>query len=89
LTNAPIFSLLGIIVRFALFNNPVATFYQPGLLLWAAAEVCTGLICLCVPPLSILLHGAPRPRRHGQALTTARPSDSTASRKNAPRQAWR
>ena len=32
------------------------TYDQPEIILWGAAEITTGLICVCLPPLAALVH---------------------------------
>ena len=37
-------------------QSPDVTYDQPEIILWGAAEITTGLICVCVPPLAALAH---------------------------------
>ncbi|KUJ08328.1 uncharacterized protein LY89DRAFT_567928, partial [Mollisia scopiformis] len=53
---APVFSLIGFLVRERISHSPDATYNQPLVLLWGTAEVSTGFICICLPPLSIFFH---------------------------------
>ncbi|TVY20112.1 hypothetical protein LARI1_G001932 [Lachnellula arida] len=53
---APVFSLIGFLVRERISHSPDATYNQPLVLLWAIAEVSTGFICICLPPLSLLFN---------------------------------
>ena len=41
-------------------QSPDLTYDQPEIILWGAAEITTGLICVCVPPLAALA----RPTHH-------------------------
>ena len=53
---APVFGLVGLVVRIRTMQNPDVTYIQPEIILWGAAEITTGLICVCIPPLAALAH---------------------------------
>ncbi|QSZ32708.1 hypothetical protein DSL72_002287 [Monilinia vaccinii-corymbosi] len=53
---APVFSMVGFVVREKVSHNPDVTYGQPLVLLWGTAEVSTGFLCVCLPPLFILFH---------------------------------
>ena len=57
---APVFSIVGLVVRIKTMQSLDVTYDQPEIILWGAAEITTGLICVCVPPLAVLVH----PSRH-------------------------
>lgn len=57
---APVFSIVGLAVRIETMQSRDVTYDQPEIILWGAAEITTGLICVCVPPLAALV----RPTRH-------------------------
>ena len=57
---APVFSIVGLVVRVKTMQSADVTYDQPEIILWGAAEITTGLICVCVPPLAALVH----PARH-------------------------
>jgi len=57
---APVFSMVGFVVREKISNNPDVTYGQPLVLLWGTAEVSTGFICVCLPPLTILFRKSER-----------------------------
>lgn len=50
------FSIVGLAVRIKTMHSPDVTYDQPEIILWGAAEITTGLICVCVPPLAALVH---------------------------------
>ncbi|TEY62246.1 hypothetical protein BOTCAL_0165g00060 [Botryotinia calthae] len=56
IVSAPVFSIVGLLVREDISKSPDVAYNQPLVLLWGMAEVSTGLICVCVPPLTILFH---------------------------------
>ena len=47
---------MGLVVRIRTRKNPDVTYTQPEIILWGAAEITTGLICVCLPPLAALVH---------------------------------
>ena len=53
---APVFALVGLVVRIRTIKSLDVTYVQPEIILWGAAEITTGLICVCVPPLAALAH---------------------------------
>ena len=66
---APVFSIMGLTVRIKAIDNPDVTYIQPEIILWGAAEITTGLICVCIPPIAALFH--PRqPQSRRQIATT-------------------
>ncbi|CAF9927409.1 MAG: hypothetical protein ALECFALPRED_003699 [Alectoria fallacina] len=77
---APAFSIVGLVVRVRTTKSPDVTYNQPEILLWGAAEITTGLICVCVPPLAALTH--PRLNRRQRTYLNVhssynRPNDSS------------
>lgn len=71
--SAPVFSMIGFVVRVRYSTSKDVTYTQPSVLLWGqafpltcdirlklipfrTAEVTTGILCLCFPPLQVLLH---------------------------------
>ncbi|CAG8981906.1 hypothetical protein HYALB_00009160 [Hymenoscyphus albidus] len=65
---APVFSMIGFLARESIAKSPDVTYNQPLALLWAAAEITTGVICICLPPLSILFHRQKAPRGPTQSI---------------------
>ncbi|KAK0515903.1 hypothetical protein JMJ35_001937 [Cladonia borealis] len=84
---APIFSIVGTIVRIQVSKSPDVTWYQPMIQMWAAAEISTGLICVCCPTLAALAHH-PNPRhKNSPNVATSRCSAQNyvrSSRLNCP-----
>ncbi|KAF2839588.1 hypothetical protein M501DRAFT_932361 [Patellaria atrata CBS 101060] len=68
---APIFATIGFVVRLKNSGNPDTTYKQPEILLWGAAELTSGNLCVCFPELGALLR---HPRRH--SVTPRRPTAS-------------
>ncbi|CAD6442284.1 277b90b0-29f9-4555-b135-f970c75e88d4 [Sclerotinia trifoliorum] len=64
---APVFSMVGFLVREDISKSPDVTYNQPLVLLWGTAEVSTGFICVCLPPLTILFHKQ-EPRGPSQSI---------------------
>lgn len=62
---APVFSIVGLVVRITTIKSLDVTYDQPEIILWGAAEITTGLICVCIPPLAALAHP-----RHNRARRT-------------------
>ena len=56
---------MGLVARIRTRTSPDLTYDQPQIILWGAAEVTTGLICVCIPPLAALKH----PRSNGRQST--------------------
>ena len=83
---APAFSIVGLVVRIRTSKSPDLTWNQPEILLWGQAEITTGLICVCVPPLAALTH--PRLNRAKRAYKNVHSSggrqSDTASRRARP-----
>lgn len=52
---APIFSIVGWVVRQRNATSLDITYNDPKILLWAAAELSSGLICVCLPTIPALL----------------------------------
>ncbi|KAL6714542.1 hypothetical protein ACLMJK_007967 [Lecanora helva] len=76
---APAFSLVGVIVRFKTTHSDDTTWNQPSILMWGVAEVSTGIICVCIPPLGILFRRhRPRPQ-HIKHSFLRDPTNSTVS----------
>ena len=74
---APVFSIVGLVVRITTIKSLDVTYDQPEIILWGAAEITTGLICVCIPPLAALAHP-----RHNQARRTYYNFHSSNSRPN-------
>lgn len=47
---------MGLVVRIRTIRSLDVTYVQPEIILWGAAEITTGLICVCIPPLAALAH---------------------------------
>lgn len=62
---APVFSIVGLVVRITTIESPDLTYDQPEIILWGAAEITTGLICVCISPLAALAQP-----RHNRARRT-------------------
>ncbi|KAF2117337.1 hypothetical protein BDV96DRAFT_644762 [Lophiotrema nucula] len=62
---APIFSGIGFAARWTASQNSDLTYNNPRMLLWATAEITTGVICSCLPTLPALV------RRRRLSTTTA------------------
>ncbi|KAF2810903.1 putative integral membrane protein [Mytilinidion resinicola] len=52
---APIFATIGFVVRLHNSANPDTSWRQPEILLWGAAELSSGNLCVCFPELGPLL----------------------------------
>ncbi|KAL6713695.1 hypothetical protein ACLMJK_009160 [Lecanora helva] len=52
--SAPVFSLVGMIIRIEIAPSTDVTYNQPKIHLFAAAEIASGLLCLCMPTLAAL-----------------------------------
>ncbi|KAI1192531.1 hypothetical protein F5X97DRAFT_337481 [Nemania serpens] len=59
----PIFATVGFVVRLQKSGNPDTSWNQPTILLWGAAELASGNLCVCFPELAVLL------RKHGSRST--------------------
>ncbi|MCJ1380518.1 hypothetical protein MMC17_003626 [Xylographa soralifera] len=53
---APVFSIIGLVKRFQLAGSPDQSYNQPLILLWAEAELATGMMIICLPTLPGVLH---------------------------------
>ncbi|OAA40700.1 hypothetical protein NOR_05788 [Metarhizium rileyi] len=51
---APIFATIGFVVRLRNSGNPDSSWKQPEILLWGAAELASGNLCVCFPELAVL-----------------------------------
>ncbi|KAI9656315.1 MAG: hypothetical protein M1821_004978 [Bathelium mastoideum] len=59
---APVFSVIGFIVRLKISNSPDTTWNQPMILLWALAELTTGNLCVCFPEMARLFRKSEKSR---------------------------
>ncbi|KAF2679747.1 hypothetical protein K458DRAFT_113776 [Lentithecium fluviatile CBS 122367] len=66
---APIFSALGFSCRVRTAKSADSTYNDPQILLWATAEITTGVICSCLPALPPLIR---KPRKLSTTTTTSR-----------------
>ncbi|ORY03759.1 hypothetical protein BCR34DRAFT_573318 [Clohesyomyces aquaticus] len=69
---APIFSVIGFIYRYRVAKSLDLSYNNPLMLLWATAEITTGIICACLPTLPTLFR-----RRHKNTTLTSSHSQST------------
>lgn len=77
---APVFSMIGFVVRIKISASPDVAYNDPEILLWAAAEVSTGLLCVCVPALAPLAHRRRQARASASASASARNDRSNTRR---------
>ncbi|KAI4218973.1 MAG: hypothetical protein LQ349_008498 [Xanthoria aureola] len=75
----PAFSIIGFVVRLRISSSADVAYNYPEMLLWAAAEITTGLICVCIPELAAF----------GRYRHSSRPSESiltgaAVTRRNHP-----
>ncbi|KAI9168066.1 Acetolactate synthase-like protein [Paramyrothecium foliicola] len=68
---APIFATIGFVVRIKNSGNPDKTWKQPEILLWGAAELASGNLCVCFPELAVLFRKHFRKNNTGQRRPTA------------------
>ncbi|KAI1651534.1 uncharacterized protein F4817DRAFT_134312 [Daldinia loculata] len=68
---APIFATIGFVVRLKNSGNPDTSWRQPEILLWGAAELASGNLCVCFPELAFLFR-----KRNRKANTPNRPTAS-------------
>ncbi|CAJ2509179.1 Uu.00g142050.m01.CDS01 [Anthostomella pinea] len=68
---APIFATVGFVVRLRDSGNADTSWYQPEILLWRAAELASGLLCVCFPELPVIFR-----KGHRKGSTPARPTAS-------------
>lgn len=82
---APVFSTIGFVVRIRISSSPDVTYHYPEILLWAAAEITTGLMCVCTPELAALGRLRRRSRRPSASIlhgaTTIRRSNPYKSKR--------
>ncbi|KAF2463075.1 uncharacterized protein BDR25DRAFT_298608 [Lindgomyces ingoldianus] len=64
---APVFSAIGFTYRVRAAKSADLTYNNPLMLLWATAEITTGIICACLPTLPTLF----RRRRQNTTLTSS------------------
>jgi hypothetical protein len=64
--SAPVFATIGFVVRLHISSNADTSWDQPEILLWATAELTSGMLCVCFPELIVLfrpkLRKGSRPR---------------------------
>ncbi|KAI1378858.1 hypothetical protein F4677DRAFT_443341 [Hypoxylon crocopeplum] len=68
---APIFATIGFVVRLKNSGNPDTSWKQPEILLWGAAELASGNLCVCFPELAVLLRKRNRKRPNPHRPTTS------------------
>ncbi|OAQ69825.1 hypothetical protein VFPPC_02401 [Pochonia chlamydosporia 170] len=61
---APVFATIGFVVRLRNSGNPDTSWKQPEILLWGAAELASGNLCVCFPELAFLFRK--KNRRHNR-----------------------
>ncbi|KAF3400641.1 hypothetical protein DPV78_005880 [Talaromyces pinophilus] len=61
---APIFSTIGLVVRFKISGSPDITWNEPEILLWGAAEITSGFLIVCFPEMSFLISRKSRKRNY-------------------------
>ncbi|OKL57532.1 hypothetical protein UA08_07094 [Talaromyces atroroseus] len=66
---APVFSTIGLVVRFKISGSPDITWNQPEILLWGAAEVTSGFLIVCFPEMSFLVNRRSRKRNYPRRPT--------------------
>ncbi|KAL8878131.1 MAG: hypothetical protein Q9198_003998 [Flavoplaca austrocitrina] len=59
---APVFGIVGFVVRLRIGSSKDVTYYSTEISLWAAAEIAIGFICVCVPELAAFA----KRRHHGR-----------------------
>ncbi|KAL8666783.1 MAG: hypothetical protein Q9168_007419 [Polycauliona sp. 1 TL-2023] len=73
---APVFGIVGFVVRLKVSSSPDVTYYNTEISLWAAAEIAIGFVCVCVPELAALTqrrgHGRPSESVVNGATTSRR-----------------
>ncbi|KAI1177948.1 hypothetical protein F4777DRAFT_586962 [Nemania sp. FL0916] len=69
--SGPIFATVGFVVRIQNSGNPDTSWNQPEILLWGAAELASGNLCVCFPELAVLFT-----KKRRQRLAPRRPRDS-------------
>ncbi|KAL1969446.1 hypothetical protein VTN77DRAFT_8884 [Rasamsonia byssochlamydoides] len=73
---APVFSTIGFVVRLKISGSPDTTWNDPEILLWGAAELTSGNLCLCFPEMILLFN---RRARHRSKPSVQRESILKAS----------
>ncbi|KAI1181214.1 hypothetical protein F4777DRAFT_526343 [Nemania sp. FL0916] len=68
---APIFSLVGFLVRLRGSTNPDKTWVQPEIVQWGIAELTSAILCVCLPELGVLWKEGVRRPRPGQSARIA------------------
>ncbi|CAH0050951.1 unnamed protein product [Clonostachys solani] len=68
---APIFATIGFVVRLRNSGNTDKTWKQPEILLWGAAELTSGNLCVCFPELAVLFRKHLRTRGSAPRRPTA------------------
>lgn len=66
---APVFSTIGLVVRFKISGNSDVTWNQPEILLWGIAEVTSGFLIVCFPEMSFLINRRSRKRNYPRRPT--------------------
>ncbi|EMR72821.1 putative integral membrane protein [Eutypa lata UCREL1] len=69
--SAPVFATIGFVVRLNNSGNPDTTWNQPEILLWAAPELTSGILCVCFPELAVLFR-----KKSRNAYKARRPTDT-------------
>ncbi|KAI0905024.1 hypothetical protein F4824DRAFT_515725 [Ustulina deusta] len=69
--SGPIFATVGFVVRIQKSGNPDSSWNQPEILLWGAAELASGNLCVCFPELAVLFSKKRRRRSTPRRPTTA------------------
>ncbi|KAG8162346.1 hypothetical protein KVR01_008111 [Diaporthe batatas] len=72
----PIFATVGFIVRLRQSGDPDVTWNQSVFLLWAAAELATGILCVCFPEINFMF----RRRNRRGSRARRQPSGSQVQR---------
>ncbi|KAI0014722.1 hypothetical protein F4780DRAFT_172824 [Xylariomycetidae sp. FL0641] len=68
---APIFATVGFVVRLQHSSSKDTSWNQPDILLWGAAELTSGLLCVCFPELAVLFR-----KKHRRRTKPKHPSPS-------------
>ncbi|POS74520.1 hypothetical protein DHEL01_v207087 [Diaporthe helianthi] len=87
---APAFSLVGLVVRLRGHKNPDKTWVQPQVIMWALAEIATGILCVSFPELgSLLRRGKRRPSMEAStAIREGRYREPNAAFNGVRRSLW-
>ncbi|KAI2626885.1 hypothetical protein GGS21DRAFT_265844 [Xylaria nigripes] len=81
--SGPIFATVGFVVRLQRSGNADTSWDQPTILLWGAAELTSGNLCVCFPELAVLFHKSKRQRQKPLRPGTSKIRDWNASRDRA------